>query len=214
MNLHSRFHQSTLIDFSRIQEVYPSAIIAGGAVRDLALGRDIKDLDIFISGTPNESITVQHIKNPSHWIHKPQPYWRNILEDEKWVVNKMPGSMNIINDPAIDVIMNLFNPAYNNVFSDKIPHIDLIFLLKPALEYFKERFDFDICKAYFDGRKFSYTSSFMRDAKNQTITLSGPKKMDFIGYSLRWHYPRIKFKYPTYQKVIPLDYKQFINNSI
>lgn len=212
MNLQAKFHYSTVNLLLRIKREFPSAIIAGGAVRDLCLGRDIKDIDVFISGDKSQSV-MSHLKrkNFNHWIHNPTPFWQNVLGDSDWKVKRVKNGYGKP-DPHLDVVLDIRNPSVSHYYKHYVPKIDVIFLLKPALDYFNQDFDFNICKAYFDGNKFSFTSGFMKDIRKQTITLTGPLDIGSINYSLKNHLPRIKAKYPNFKVVIPYEYQDVIDN--
>jgi hypothetical protein len=211
MNLQARFHPSTISNFLKIKREFPSAIIAGGAVRDLCLGKEIKDIDVFISGDPKSRI-VHAAKKRSHWIHNFRAFWQKVLQDRNWNIKVNTSSYN--KDPAIDMVFSMYNPDLDFTMIDTVPKIDVIFLVKPALQYFEEDFDFNICKAYFDGTKSKYTSGFVKDARNETITLAGPLDFRSINYSMNLHLPRIKHKYPNFKEVIPQKYKDILYNDI
>lgn len=209
MNLQARFHPTVVQNLLRIKNHFPSATIAGGAVRDLVHGREIKDIDVFVEGSPNDSITLNKMRNKQHWIHQMEPFWKTVLYDTDWlsaIKSKKYGKK----DPLIDTVVNLYNPTYS--YSGKTPSIDIVFLLTNVDDYIKRGFDFNLCKATFDGTKFSYTTSFMSDSKNKTITLCGPNNRHSILYSLREHLPRLKSKYPTFTSLIPDEYRKTIKN--
>lgn len=210
MNLRAKFYPIITSIFRKIQKEFPDALLAGGAVRDLVLNRPIKDGDIFIGGTPNKSIIHRKAFDKTHWIQNPTRFWRDLLEDEDWRVYVQLDTYNKSNDVHVDVVIKLYNPQLTSFDKSKIDTFDIIFLLKPAKSYFMEDFDFNICKAAYDGSNYLYADGFLKDISNKTITLSGPLDKNKIQYSMNVHLPRIKNKYPTYQTVVPLDYSKIL----
>lgn len=223
MNLQARFDSLAVSNFRKIKDVYDDAIIAGGAVRDLMMGEEIKDLDVFIGGNARDSITIKKINDRSHWIHSMRHFWRNQLGDTNWEVREnISGGSCPKDDPDVDIVISLFNPRYqwssNMIFGSQalhhsIPKIDLIFLLKPALAYMKENFDFNICKAMFDGDQFGLTNHFVTDINNRTITLTGPVDRQAVFYSVNTHLPRIKQKYPNFRPVVPQKFNSILTQN-
>lgn len=215
MNLRRRFHPTVVSNLERIQEEFPSAIIAGGAVRDLILGSPIKDIDIFIDREYPELTKLL-----ANWVRNPQTadtYWKQVLKDNGWNAHLKTGSLST-NDKEIDLVLTLYNPNYegNRIFGDgispynnhssKIARMDIIFCSKTALDYFDRCFDFGICKALYDGQQYVLDSDFLDDVKQGTITLTGRTDKSRIDYSMKSHFPRIQAKYPNYKLVIPNGY--------
>jgi hypothetical protein len=208
MNLRAKFYPNITSIFRKIQKEFPDALLAGGAVRDLVLNRPIKDGDIFIGGNPNKSIFHKKIFDKTHWIQNPTRFWRDLLEDETWRVYVQTGTYSKLDDISIDLVVKLFNPYLASI--SNFDSFDIVFLLKSAKSYFIEDFDFNICKAAYDGSNYLYTYGFLKDISNKTITLSGPLDKNKINYSMNVHLPRIKHKYSTYQTVVPLDYLKIL----
>jgi hypothetical protein len=189
---------------------HPSAVIAGGAIRDMYHERMVSDVDIYIHhpayiGKPATSeIPLHHPMNSSMWLD----YWSDVLKLRPSATRSQILRDNVkmhfsqYDDPGkpdeeqdIVAVWNVFKGF--NLYQ-------IIFTAIEPIEYINNQFDFGICKAYCDGSKVHYTGDFMRDSRNKTITFVG-KGMSVarIKRCMTEHLPRIQEKYPGYNVVIP-----------
>jgi len=180
---------------------FSSALIAGGAVRDLYFDLMPRDIDIFIwdpaVSTESGTIDVRHPMNGNRAL---------------WDILQLHGG-----DNQYDVVMDSVEWAFNNEYSSPqqvagvwnvmknfIPY-QIILTLQPPIEFVNNRFDIGLCKAYCDGVKFRYTPDFMRDVQHKQFTIVGrdmtQSEFDYTQYV---HIPRIASKFPGYRvKVAP-----------
>jgi hypothetical protein len=130
---------------------YPEAIIHGGALRDLVIGRfhRVKDIDIAIpSSSPGEGAL-------RGWSHNPWP--RQIPKQFKEAYRQIPGLIEV----------NNFSTPYTHI-TVQIAVWDL-----PNTWFGRRiinRNDFGINQIGWDGRKFLWTSAFERDEQTNTFT--------------------------------------------
>jgi hypothetical protein len=126
-----------------LQEHDPSALLAGGAIRDLYCGRPIKDLDFWVF---NGEAKFDFMKDYDY-----NAVGFNEYEEHKKHVRE------------IDVIYEMtFEGQQINVILMRhtIHPMDLI-----------QSFDFGLCQAAYDGYNFHLSPSFLYDFKHQCFTL-------------------------------------------
>lgn len=178
-----------------IQEAgFQSAVIAGGAVRDIYFDLMFKDIDVFVwdPRKSNESVpNIAHPKNGSEELQnilRLNPTKSRGYSDElHWVKQNYTG------DHTGGRVSNIWN-----VVKNFIPY-QIILTLKPPVDFVNNHFDLGICKAYCDGTKFRYTPDFMRDAQNKcfTVVAKDMTEPEFI-YTMHHHIPAIQHKYPGF----------------
>lgn len=133
-----------------IREVCPSAVLAGGALRDLDNGRDVKDLDIFIEvageaqavdalAALEAGLVTQTVHyEPSDLTYYPQ-------------------------DQNLEVIL------VAELLDHDIP-IQLIFVRWPTARIV-ERFDYGICQIAYDGVELTKGPNYDQDKADQVFAL-------------------------------------------
>ncbi len=123
-----------------VQKVCPSAVIAGGALRDLAFGGYPKDLDIFV---PSEEVRAHpgHMK-PAEWNMK------SLLLTQEYQV----GMRDVV------VAVSEWDVKY------LVLPVQIIELAAPAGEGFGytavQRMDFDSCRVFHTGHRLVTTHEF------------------------------------------------------
>jgi len=160
---------------------YESAIIAGGAIRDAHGHKPIKDIDIFIH-TPSisrDSAMYVTIGSLSRILE---------LKPSDAIIQN-PAPDNYADDPE-HIIAELFDVGKNDI------DFQLIFLTIPPIEYVNDWFDIGLCKAYYDGTRVHYTSDYVTDATNKTLTIVG-KHLN-TGPAIDERIKRLQLKYPEY----------------
>lgn len=172
---------------SEIQETFPNAAIAGGCLRDLYHGVEIKDIDVFIPNADNpkiHSLLEEYKKDHSHTITRSI---RAKTDYKEWVASTEVETVFTmkIGSLSIDVIGVTSNP-------DQII----------------ERFDFGICQIQYDGYDVRYSPEFKMDCWNKTFTLIRCDKEDDWVRSMK-RFEKFKQKYPKHTLDISRFEKQY-----
>lgn len=156
--------------------------IAGGAVRDTILGRDIRDVDFFLDDTCSDAAT---------------PLLRALgyVKLGEWRQYEM------FSDP------NIARVAKFEKADETIP-LCLIGLKGPCTpERNVARFDFGICMAHYDGDTPITTDAFDQDADNKTFTLLRADNSSQFAYSMVRHQKLTATRYRDYQLMVPREFK-------
>ena len=170
---------------------FTSAIIAGGAFRDLYHGIEPKDVDIFVwdpissDESPAFPIAEKYVvNNYNNCVHA----WTNILQlgDE---------------DTVTLIFGSYYSPYHKNtavwdIWKNGL-NIQVIFTKIPPIEHMHLNFDIGLCKCYHDGQNIHYTDDFLTDANNKTLTIVA-QDMTECEYSTTTtvHIPALQKKYP------------------
>ena len=179
----------TVFDYAAIlaalQQVAPDAHIAGGAVRDTILQKEIADVDIFM-GDEHVEAAAALLRSSCSYVKVGE--WKQYLG---------------FSDPAMTRVAK-FEKA-----DETIP-VCVIGLLPefidPQLNI--ERFDFGICKIAFDGDGIIRTFWFDRDAEGQTFTLHrADNKMQFA-YSMSRFEKIVAGRYAGWTLAIPEEFEE------
>lgn len=178
---------------------FPSAIIAGGAIRDEYTGVLISDYDIFL-WDPNYS---------------PEPHLETFQPHEQYY-----GSIfsSVLNVPDLTLLVSADN-GYAEILGDGVAAqlttiwqgltdyhcYQIIFTKINPVDHVNKFFDIGFCKAYCDAKKIRYTQDFMNDLKNQTFTIVGKElTQEQFNYTMDYHVEKLHWKYPKFQvKVAP-----------
>lgn len=133
----------------RIQSVCPSAVIAGGALRDLDNGRPVKDLDVFLEAD-SESKARQIMEDLGDAGFA-------VSWDESFGENVYPEDQNL----EVVAVMDLlgFDIA-----------VQLIFVAWPTIAIV-ERFDYGICRLSWDGAKLVRPPEYDLDKASRLFRL-------------------------------------------
>jgi hypothetical protein len=155
----------TVSDYTKLlatlQQIAPEAHIAGGAVRDTILQKQIHDIDVFMED--------KHVEEAAALLRSSCSYvkvgeWKEYLG---------------FSDPAMTRVAK-FEKA-----DETIP-VCIIGLL-PSFANQQDnilRFDFGICMAAFDGKRVLRTAKFDQDEKAHTFTLYRADNYAQYAYSL------------------------------
>lgn len=154
------------------ENIDDSAIIAGGFARDMLLGEDVKDLDIWIK-TPIKKAQLKPISK-----HVDRLFSINRLNDFR--------------------LIQLTKFRYKNVDVDVIV-VDPKYI--PEGKNATHTFDFGICQAWTeDGVVFKGTDLFNNDVENGCITYHQTDYNDArIDRIVNNHLPRLVAKYPIFR---------------
>ena len=176
--------QTTVYDYRAVlislQQVAPKAHIAGGAVRDTILDREIADIDVFIAD--------EHVDEAASLLRSSFGYvkvgeWKQYLG---------------FSDPAMTRVAK-FEKA------DATIPICIIGLLPGFVDPKKniERFDFGVCMAAYDGHDIIRAARFNIDVKDQTFTLCRADNMPQYVYSMSRFKKLTRNSYEGWGLVIP-----------
>lgn len=137
-------------ELADLRAVCPTAVLAGGALRDLDNGREVKDLDIFIRAmSEREALCAIELLNASgfHVEHQPSD------------LTSYPEDQNL------EVVL-----IANVVGSDETPPVQLIFTNWDT-DRIVERFDYGICRVAFDGTNLVVSDDYIDDREAQVFRL-------------------------------------------
>ncbi len=147
-----------------VQTKFPEAVIAGGALRDLANGRDVKDVDIWIKtrGEETKSLLEAALDCP-------------VIDIADLSVESQPATEGELDDvfnvdfPVTPASVRLTNPG-ELIMPDDAPIQIIAVNFDVTMDSVIERFDFGICKAATDGRVSVLHPSFLADVERKTFT--------------------------------------------
>lgn len=131
----------------KVQSVFPTAIIAGGALRDLDHDRPIKDVDIFVPG----------------------PALREILTLFPDAVTTIPGD-----DKASRLARGAFEPVFyaNHVTTIDGWRFEISVTDKPLHLWF-DYCDIGLCKIIYNGVSVEKHEDYIRDSAGGNVTVYG-----------------------------------------
>lgn len=197
MNL--QYNQITFSNLQRqiLRQIhnYPNgdnAILAGGALRDQALGVPPSDFDIFIKrpttvqeqkGLFANLFTCQALKQVNTTFSVTCSYYTSYGTGST--------NQNQIDNGIVSIIEGL------SFAGDKI---QIITVDTDPVEYVHRNFPIGLSKIYFDGTKVRVLKEFIADAKNDQITYfyhpdTDPRHHRRI---INYYIPKIQAKYPTF----------------
>jgi hypothetical protein len=166
---------------------FPEAIIAGGALRDLDHGREIKDVDIFV---------LDHGPSTEEDLERAFGYPANAMLSE--------GSEYHIGRPARPVVQVFeFEGASYRTYEESGLHPFQIIVVKPGEgsknfpRYVMADFDLGICRTWFDGHVWVKTYEYQTDERDKAfrayIPLTG-RQLDLT----KERVTRLSQKYPDF----------------
>jgi hypothetical protein len=165
-----------------IQVAAPEAFLAGGALRDLDLGREVKDLDIFVSEAGYGAAQV-------------------VLSQ----LDYAPA-----NRQCLDYVGADFSVVEGREFKrEGEVTVNLVCLRAdfgfPSGLY---RFDLGLCQIGFDGREVVKTAAYIEDATNKTLTVLRCESVDQM-VRTEQRVERLQAKFPDWPSIIPAEFAQF-----
>lgn len=179
-----------------------SPIVAGGAIRDIILSKEVKDIDIYVQMS---EASLQH--DLEYWKQTLQLNDNDTIE---WTLTCDSGPDPIKseeNHDPIDQSSNEFMKLRKvehgleilEGSKDNVPFNIMLLSCSPE-SYVLDYFDINLCRIYYDGDNIHASKEFLEDVANKTITLDGKHlTIDRIERSIENHIPRIQKKYPDYE---------------
>jgi hypothetical protein len=181
---------ATMFDYTKIlatlQEIAPEAHIAGGAVRDTILHKQIADIDVFMDDDHLEraaallrsSCSYVKVGEWKHYLGFSDPAMTRVAKFEKA-------------DETIPICVIGLRPDYAS------PKANIA------------RFDFGICMAVFDGKETIRTEEFDQDAEQETFTLYRADNSQQFAYSMS-RYEKIRAgRYKGWSLAIPDEFEGY-----
>ena len=160
-----------------ISSVAPSAVLAGGYLRDLATGVTPKDLDVFVSEEDYFAAT-------------------DYLYREGYHCTKHLNSGYVCLPAEVDAISDFTHPD-----PSLIP-VNLVGLRgNLTMDQHVARFDFGICQIGYRNGEVFVTDAFMQDLQEQTFTLTREGEASREFSMKRWE--RISPRFPGWTLVVP-----------
>lgn len=171
-----------------IQLDFPDAVIAGGALRDLILGREPKDIDVFAEHrpfTPSQHLyTAADIKD---WA-------QNYLGPARCVINDAWAAYNDALDGVVCAV------EIDAALTRPLP-IQLITMNRPVtFENVVDRIDFGLCRVSHDGEQLFTHPHFHQDRAREVFTLRRCTGQAQYDRSVQRH-ARLYDKYPWPMRV-------------
>lgn len=167
---------------TEIQRLDPHAIIAGGALRDLNLKREPKDLDIFVCES-TKLIDIAEMLDGGV---------ADEIESFSDVLCKVSATITGEN-LGLEIPLNIV------VCSDELLHpIDRL-----------PHFDFGICQIAHDGHEWSQTDAYWEDYTQSKFTLMRCTNYQMYQNSMK-RYQRISERYPVWPLVIPWQFRHYV----
>lgn len=159
---------------NRVQQVFPGAVIAGGALRDTINNRPVKDVDIFIPISTHEPLETVY-----------EDIWdmfagENIVLDCHSVYGLKTKEDQ---DRDIFAIFKLKTDNWN---------YDLIVCAQHACSI--HTFDINLCQVAFDGTELKYTMDFKLACENKELKIMNINRTDRNAKRLQ----RLQEKYPDF----------------
>jgi hypothetical protein len=177
-----------------VREVFPGALIAGGALRDLDNDRPVKDLDVFAPDVPDLDVfapdvpDLDTLRARAASLERPGAVMGVMGGYESWATAECVGVLDISG-----------------------PHADFQLIgLRSGPETILPRLDFGICRIGYDGSEVIRTDEYLADQATQSFTLLRCDDESQRDRSLR-RFDRLSEKYPGWVLVDP-EFQDFILN--
>lgn len=171
-----------LATLSKIQAVFPGAVIAGGALRDLDNGRQIKDVDIFIPvphGLTDADVTKVWELFPGAELDSSTTYGiKTVNEDadrDIYAIFKLSGQY------------SLFDGGETREYK-----YDLIFCTLAATNV--HTFDINLCQIVHTGTELFRTDAYLEAVHTKTLRIMNVNRTDRNAARME----RIRSKYPDF----------------
>jgi hypothetical protein len=177
----------------KIQKDIPSAIIAGGAIRDQYHGKEINDIDIYVPESATKFYSVD--------------YWTKMFDlkigqlfssDDIELLGEVDDDGEYTEKNHISGVWDISKSGtkYNIIATDIDP-----------IEYVERYFDVGLCKAYCNGKKLHFSADFIHDSKFKRLTLVAEDiEQEEFNRMMDNHINKLQHKYPTHTLVIPPKY--------
>lgn len=175
---------------SKIQTVFPSAVIAGGALRDLDNERPIKDVDIFIPVQTPDDYTKIYDLFPDAVLSKHTQY-----------------GIKAVPDDADRDIWAIFNLNRGSLLDGSFISFDLIICTEAAADM--NSFDINLCQIIYDGHKVVKSNEYIKGQAEKVLKVLNVNRTDRNARRME----RMKAKYPDFTvELYQTDLEEFLDN--
>lgn len=188
---------------------FKSAIVAGGAPRDLYHGKPIKDIDFFLQDplVSTERINWTSLPNKEQTLKMSPPLFLPhmlgldtnnciigtvVAQGFTWMLSKV----DFKNDDEYAYAKPSEVTQIWNLYVENHTPLQFMFLKSDPVNFVEKKFDVGLCMCYFDGQKLRYTPEFIEDSSNQKFTICGDISDQQLHKTLTSHIPRLQTKYP------------------
>ena len=181
---------------TKIHSEFPDAIIAGGAIRDLYLGRSSNDIDVYIN---LQDMGYSHYRAKSGIIFKRSGVVLNRIDE---LLGLMVGTIHHTTATE-DYQDGLICVADCDNYKGR--KIQFVFTRLEVEEEVK-RFGVHLSMAYFDNVKLHFTPEFLNDVKNHTLTIPSrilTDQNEWKRVAVRY-LPKMKSYFPNYKIIIDI----------
>ena len=197
---------------SELQTLYPSAIIAGGALRDIICDNLVKDIDIYIRDDEGADINKIAALYGVEVVagDKPPENRDYIILKQDFKAIKAGASVKYTKvDPTYihqepngqhSLLQSFITLIYDLKYNGEL--YNLMFIEANPSEFVETDFDFGICKVHFDGHSLVVSDEFWYDYENKQLTISGKFSNSQMIHSLTNHRPRLVKKFPKWKVVV------------
>jgi len=188
----------SIYNLLRIREILPTAIIAGGWLRDLYHNIPFSDVDVYV--TEIDAVKTKHsIYDKEFWVEQFQLRTDGFMSYDS--IHR-PGEGNGYEGKShINTVWEIRKgfTNYNIIILDMNP-----------TDYVNQYFDIGLCKAYCDGSRIRLTADFMHDSQYKRLTLVSKEiEEDEFLHVMSHHVPKIRNKYPGYTLIVPEMYQDW-----
>lgn len=214
-----------------VQKYFPTAIIAGGAIRDTYCELPIKDVDLFAFNSDDseldknlkalaEDLEIKKVSSINDLKNKESDDY--LLIKENFVEDKNEQQLNYLERKNKNLI---YNDVTDSCYVEDVPEksenliasfIDYIIdfrysginfqliLIEESnpIKYVKETFDFGLCKCWSDGKSVTFTDEFWYDYDNKQLTMAGIFSKSQMLHTILNHKPRLQSKFKNWTFVI------------
>lgn len=180
------FNPVVLNALRALQVLCPSAILAGGYLRDTILERPVKDIDLFCSELGDDKRLALKALFPDA---KPEQF-------SEWLAyqgNEVVAVWSLGECAGLPLQLIELAPGCSPVDRAK-------------------SHDFGICQVWHDGTDADSTEAFYRDCHDRSFTLAHCEDQAQFDRSMR-RFERLSKKYPDHELVIPQEFQQWANTT-
>jgi len=194
-----RKKQDYIKQLLKIREDIPSAIIAGGCLRDQYHGKPINDIDIYVP------CSAKNVYDEKYWIDK-----FNLLAED--LFNSDYATLLEPDRGGDYTVKNYIEDVWEISKDDLKYNIILVEGVNPK-EYVTRFFDIGLCKVWCDGKRIRYSSDFMYDSRYKKLTIVTENiSQEEFNYMMANHIKKLKTKYSDHKLVVPKKYTELYNN--
>lgn len=162
------------ISLQKVRDLFPGAMIAGGALRDLDNGRPVKDIDIFAPNCTDLELAKSFAQGLSN---KPL----NVLSSE----NRVNAEGRVYQEWAASDVL-----AIIDIEGEELNY--QLICLKCGPEDIIKRIDFGICRIATDGETITRTDEYHADRVNACFTIHRCDDTSQFDRSIRRHERLVK----------------------